>query len=171
MPYGKGVVLFLRLSANGSLLAKHRIEGAQRMSTISGEGDGKTQKRIELKFSWIPGPFSICRLPNDSPLPEWAWRGPFTSVTRTADELSIVCLAENLPKGVGSRNHWICFKLEGPFSFSEVGILASVISPLAENGVPIFAVSTYDTDYVLVSEEHAGVMLQALRDAGHQFLP
>jgi hypothetical protein len=145
---------------------------AQPMSTISDEAGGKPKKRIELKFSWIPGPFTICRLPRESPLPPWAWSGPFTSVTRTADELSIVCLAENLPKGVGAaKNHWICFKLEGPFSFSEVGILASVISPLAENGVPIFAVSTYDTDYVLVSEEYAGVMLQALRDAGHEFLP
>ncbi len=65
----------------------------------------------------------------------------------------------------------MCFRLEGPFDFSEVGILASFIDPLAEKGVPIFAMSTYDTDYVLVSEEYAGIVQGALRDAGHELLP
>ena len=136
-----------------------------------GEGDDKPRKRIELKFSWIPGPFAVCRLPADAATPDWAWAGPFSSVTRTADELSIVCLADNLPREISSEHHWMCFKLEGPFSFSEVGILASFIDPLAENGVPIFAISTHDTDYVLVREEYAGVMQGALRKAGHELLP
>jgi hypothetical protein len=65
----------------------------------------------------------------------------------------------------------MCFKLEGPFAFSEVGILASFVDPLAENGVPVFAISTHDTDYVLVSEQYAGVVPRALRDAGHELLP
>jgi len=141
------------------------------MSTFFDEGDDKLRKRVELKFSWIPGPFAVCRLPADAPAPDWAWAGPFTSVTRTADELSIVCLADNLPADVDSKHHWMCLKLAGPFAFSEVGILASFIDPLAENGVPIFAVSTHDTDYVLVSEEYAGVVQGALRDAGHELLP
>jgi hypothetical protein len=141
------------------------------MPTISGEGDNESQKRIQLKFSWIPGLFAVCRLPSNAPTPEWAWSGPFTSVTRTADELSIVCLADNLPADVDSKHHWMCFKLEGPFAFSEVGILASFVDPLAENGVPVFAISTHDTDYVLVSEQYAGVVPRALRDAGHELLP
>src|SRR5689334_17138363 len=141
------------------------------MSTIFDEGDDKPPKRIELKFSWIPGPFAVCRLPADAPVPEWAWTGPFISVTRTADELSIVCPADNLPPDVNSKHHWICSKLAGPFAFSEVGILASFIDPLVEKGIPVFAVSTHDTDYVLVTEEFAGVTLQALQDAGHQLLP
>lgn len=82
-----------------------------------------------------------------------------------------MCLADNLPPGVHSQHHWMCFRLEGPFDFSEVGILASFIDPLAEKGVPIFAMSTYDTDYVLVSEEYAGIVQGALRDAGHELLP
>ena len=141
------------------------------MPTILGESDDKPRKRIELKFSWIPGPFAVCRLPADAPVPDWAWTGPLASVTRTTDELSIVCLADSLPADVESKHHWICFKLAGPFAFSEVGILASFIDPLVKTGVPIFAVSTYDTDYVLVNEEYAGAALGALRDAGHELLP
>jgi hypothetical protein len=87
------------------------------------------------------------------------------------DELSIVCVVENVPEKHKPKTCWVCFKLEGPFSFSEVGVLASFIDPLAAKGVPIFAISTFDTDHVLVSEDSAGVALQALRDAGHEFLP
>ena len=118
----------------------------------------------------MPGKFAVCRFSADAPVPGWAWSGAFTSVTRTADELSIVCAADRVPEEDQPKSPWVCFKLEGPFSFSEVGILASVIGPLAGSGVPIFAVSTFDTDYVLVNEEHAGIALRALRDAGHQLL-
>jgi len=120
-----------------------------------------------LKLSWVPGQFAVCRFPAAAPLPDWAGKGPFSSVTRTADELSIVCAAANVPKEEKARTHWACLKIEGPFSFSEVGILASVIGPLAEKGVPIFAISTFDTDYVLVGEDYTGATLQALQDAGH----
>jgi hypothetical protein len=121
-----------------------------------------------LKLSWVPGRFAVCRLPADAPLPEWAGKGLFSSVTRTADELSIVCAAVNVPKEDTPRTPWVCLKIEGPFSFSEVGILASVIRPLAEKGVPVFAISTFDTDYVLVGEDYTGATLQALQDAGHE---
>jgi hypothetical protein len=124
-----------------------------KVSRIGGGISPRKQSTIEsmlmtgrvLRFSWVPGQFAVCRLPPDVPLPEWAWTGPFTSVTRTADELLIMCLADNIPRDVDSKHHWMCFKVEGPFAFSEVGILASFIDPLAENGVPVFAVSTYDT--------------------------
>ena len=118
----------------------------------------------------MPGKFAVCRLSADGPVPEWVWSGPFTSVTRTADELSIVCAADRLPEEHQPKSPWVCFKLEGPFAFSEVGILASVIGPLAESGVPIFALSTFDTDYVLVDAENVKIALQALRDAGHQLV-
>ncbi len=113
----------------------------------------------------------MCRLSAGAKIPAWAWSGSFSSVTRTEDELSIVCAAESVPVEHQPKSPWVCFKVEGPFSFSEVGILASVIDPLAEKKVPIFAISTFDTDYVLVGEEHAEIALQALRDAGHEFLP
>ncbi len=126
--------------------------------------------RRGLRFSRVPGKFAVCRLSADGPVPEWAWSGPFTSVTRTADELSIVCAADSVPEEHQPKSPWVCFKLEGPFSFSEVGILASVIGPLADIGVPIFALSTFDTDYVLVDAENVEIALQALRDAGHQLV-
>jgi uncharacterized protein len=119
----------------------------------------------------VPGQFAVCRLAGDAPLPEWAWTGPFSSVTRTAVELSIVCAADSVPEEHKPKTPWVCLKLEGPFPFSEVGILASFIDPLARNGVPVFAISTYDTDYVFVGQDSAGVALQALRDAGHELWP
>jgi hypothetical protein len=125
--------------------------------------------RRQLKFRWLPGPFAIVRLPPGAPVPDWATKGEFTSVSRSADELSIVCPAENLPEDVNSKHQWICYKLEGPFPFSQTGVLLSFIEPLSNNGIPIFAISTYDTDYVLVQEEFAGATQQALDKAGHQF--
>ena len=96
--------------------------------------------------------------------------GEFTSVTRSAEELSIVCHADNLPADVFSKHRWICYKLEGPFPFSLTGVLLSFIEPLSESGVPIFAISTYDTDYVLVQEQYAGMTQQALEKAGHELV-
>ena len=85
-------------------------------------------------------------------------------------ELSVVCHAKNLPADVHSPHQWICYKLEGPFAFSLTGVLLSFIEPLSDNGVPIFAISTYDTDYVLVQEEYAGITQQSLAEAGHELV-
>jgi hypothetical protein len=103
-----------------------------------------------LSFSRVPGSFAICRLPANAAVPEWALRGSFFSVTSTAEELSIVCPGAQVPAGIVHENGWGCVKLHGPFPFSETGILASFVRPLAERAIPIFAVSTFDTDYVLV---------------------
>jgi hypothetical protein len=123
-----------------------------------------------LKFGRIAGQFAVCRLAADAPIPAWATSGVFTSVTRTADELSIVCPLENVPQGRKPEVPWICFKLEGPFDFLQVGVLASFVNPLAQSGVPIFAIATYDTDYVLIREDFADVALGALRGTGHELI-
>lgn len=120
-----------------------------------------------LKFSRLPGSFAICRLAANAAVPEWALRGPFFSVTLTADELSIVCPGAQVPCEVVHENGWACLKLHGPFPFSETGILASFVRPLSERAIPIFAVSTFDTDYVLVKQECLDKAVQALREAGH----
>lgn len=122
-----------------------------------------------LKFRQLPGTYAIIRLAPDSAIPAWAPKGEFTSITRTADELSVVCPAENVPPDVHSPHRWICLKLEGPFAFSQTGVLLSFIRPLSENGIPIFAISTYDTDYVLIEEDNIGGATDALREAGHTF--
>ncbi len=129
------------------------------------------EKHHELKFRLLPGPYAIVRLAPNSVVPDWATRGDFTSITRSGDELSIVCPTDNLPKDIDSGPRWICLKLEGPFPFSQTGVLLSFIEPLSRNGVPIFAISTYDTDYVLIQEEYAGLALDTLREASHELWP
>ena len=103
-------------------------------------------------------------------MPPWATNGAFTSLTRTDDELSILCPQDVVPDGVKSDSGWVCLKLEGPFPFSQTGVLSSFIGPLSGNAIPIFALSTYDTDYVLIKQGHLTVSLEVLRAAGHQLL-
>jgi hypothetical protein len=101
-------------------------------------------------------------------LPAYAY---FLTATRTADELSIVCELGLAPAHAKCEAPWTCFKLQGPFPFSQTGVLSSFIDPLAANRIPIFAISTFDTDYVLVKEEHAAAAKQALQAAGHELIP
>ncbi len=98
-------------------------------------------------------------------------QGDFWTVSRTPDELSVLCRAEFVPEGVPTQKGWSALKLHGPFDFALTGILLSVLEPLAAARIGIFAVSTFDTDYVLVPGEHLGAAQQVLRDAGHQMLP
>ena len=122
----------------------------------------------QLKFRRLTGgPYAIVRLAADASVPEWATNGEFTSITRTSEELSIVVPMENLPADVHSQRRWICLKLEGPFPFEMTGVLLSFIEPLSGNGIPVFAISTYDTDYVLIQEDWAGPAMDALQQAGH----
>jgi hypothetical protein len=124
---------------------------------------------MQLKFRRLPTSFAVCRLPPDTSIPLLSGT-EFTSITRTAEELSIVCPTDQAPPNAKCESPWTCFKLEGPFAFSLTGVLASFLSPLAERGVPIFAVSTFDTDYILVKEEHAATALETLQAAGHNLI-
>lgn len=102
-------------------------------------------------------------------MPEWAL-GPcsFSAVVRTEHELSIVLPSDRLPAEFGGNRGWACLRVEGPFEFSEIGVLASIATPLAEAAVSIFAVSTYDTDYLLVQESQLATARIALLAAGHR---
>jgi hypothetical protein len=124
---------------------------------------------MHLKFRRLPTAFAVCRLPPGAQIPFFA-ETEFVSITRTAEELSIVCPADQAPQNAKCELPWTCFKLEGPFPFSLTGVLASILSPLAERRVPIFAVSTFDTDYVLVKEADATTALEILRAAGHDLI-
>jgi hypothetical protein len=129
--------------------------------------DATVRSRQVLKFRRLAHSYTIVRLTRDAAVPEWATKGEFTSITRTADELSVVCDARNVPRDADSGLRWICFKLEGPFPFSQTGVLLSFIEPLSTSGIPIFGISTYDTDYVMVQESTQGAALDALLEAGH----
>lgn len=126
---------------------------------------------MNLKLQVLPGLFAVCRLSPDSPVPRWADGGSFVSLTRSAEELSIVCPQAQVPAGMLSEGSWRCFKVQGPLAFGLTGVLASIVQPLAEAGISLFAVSTYDTDYVLVKEEKLEESVRALSLAGHKILP
>lgn len=121
-----------------------------------------------LKLTILDGAFAVCRLGRDDDIPAWAQVGGFVSITRTADELSIVCPLGAAPDGVKREGDWRCLKVEGPLDFSLVGILSALATPLAKAGVSIFAVSTYDTDYLMVKETTLEKAIQVLTQAGHQ---
>ncbi len=122
-----------------------------------------------LKFRVWDGSWAVCRLAADGPVPEWAHTG-FVSVTRTPDELSIVCPQASVPVAVQAERDWACVQLQGPFPFTLTGVLASFLVPLAEVRVPVFALSTYDTDCVLIPAARLDDALRALAAAGHELL-
>jgi uncharacterized protein len=126
--------------------------------------------RRHLELSLLPERFAISRLAADAPLPEWATQGPFFSVTRTGDELSVVSEISRVPPGVHSQPGWRVLKVHGPFVLSEVDVLASLAAPLAEAQVSLFAVSTFDTDYLLVNASQLSAAIAALERAGHKVL-
>jgi hypothetical protein len=121
-----------------------------------------------LRFSVLPGTFAVVRLPPDGEVPAAALVPPFHSVTRTPDELSLVCPDHAVPEGARAETGWAILVLAGPFPFELTGILASILVPLAAAGVGIFAMSTFDTDYVLVKREQLGAAIAALVAAGHE---
>jgi uncharacterized protein len=112
-------------------------------------------------------PMAICRLgPGDAP-PAWATGGRWWSMTRTGDELSIVCNEATVPEDVAASRGWRMLRFEGPLPLDQTGILASVTGPLAAARVSLFAVATYDTDYVLVPGAQWHAAIAALEAAGH----
>lgn len=122
---------------------------------------------MPLVIQLLPGEFAIARLPADAPLPTWADSPAFSSISRTAEELSVLCPAHQIPADVKHEAGWRLLKLRGPFAFTETGILSSVLDPLALRRIGILAISTFDTDYVLVKSSALEAAIRALRDANH----
>jgi hypothetical protein len=121
-----------------------------------------------LKLSPLPETFAICRLEADAMIPRWAGTGLFFSITRTSDELSVICAEANVPSGVLCNRGWRCLKVDGPLEFNAIGVVASLAQPLAAAGVSIFVVSSYDTDYLLVKRENYERAVGILSESGHQ---
>jgi hypothetical protein len=106
-----------------------------------------------MKLSILSDSFAVCRLTPDSDVPGWVWENKILlSVTYTVDELSIVCQSSLVPSHIRAEMGWVAIKVEGPLDFSLTGVLAALSGPLATGGVSIFALSTFDTDYILVKE-------------------
>lgn len=110
---------------------------------------------------------AVARLSADSPVPGWA-RGRFVNIARTPAELSIVCAQAHVPEGVVHERDRIALGIEGTIPMTTIGILAALCAALAEARVPVFAISTYDTDWLLVPVERFEAARGALRSAGHE---
>ena len=126
-------------------------------------------RNVQLTLSVLEDSYSVCRLAPDAGIPLWVPTKGFVSVTRTAEELSIVCQSDAVPDSVRTERGFRVLKIEGPFDFSLTGILLAVIGPLADAGISIFAVSTYDTDYVLVKKNDLKQAVSVLQASGHTF--
>jgi hypothetical protein len=123
--------------------------------------------RALLTLTVLPERYSICRLDSTVDVPDWSGKGQFVSISRTPDELSIVSREANVPSGVTSEPGWRILKCEGPLDYGLPGIMASLAEPLADAGVPIFPIATYDTDYILIKDQHLDLAINALTTYGH----
>jgi hypothetical protein len=121
-----------------------------------------------LLLTVVESRLAVCRVEAGETVPAWVdLAGEFVSITRTADELSIVCASDTVPPGVPMEGPWRAFKVQGPLVMTLIGVVASLADPLADAGISIFAISTYDTDYVLVHEPDFKRAIDALIAAGH----
>lgn len=114
---------------------------------------------------------AVCRLPPQDQLPDWALQGAFFAVMRTPEELSIVCEQAQVPEDCLCEKNWRSLKVVGPLDFSLTGILSAIAAPLAAAHISIFALSTYDTDYVLVKGDKLEAAIAVLSAAGHTINP
>ena len=111
-----------------------------------------TNYKLTLQLTELE--LAVCRLPAKTSLPRWVAEESFVSITRTSDELSIVCSEKYVPVDVKAERNWRMIKLKGPFDFHLTGVLASLLTPLSDAEIPIFVISTYDTDYLLLKEDY-----------------
>jgi hypothetical protein len=120
-----------------------------------------------LKLIVLRESYAVCQMPPFDPLPAWAMAGNFSSVSRSATELSIVCCEQGVPADANADRGWRCRRVAGQLEFSLGGILASLLDPLAQASIPVFVISTFDTDYLLVKAAHFDRAVLSLHQAGH----
>jgi len=118
------------------------------------------------RIAVLPDVFAVCRLPAETSIPVWASGGALVSVTRTPDELSIVCREEVVPSDVTSERGWRCLRIVGELDLALVGVLKSILQPLAEAAIPVFVMSTFVTDYILVKAGDLERAVRLLEEAG-----
>jgi hypothetical protein len=120
-----------------------------------------------LELHLFPGRIAICRLDAEEESPSWAGSEVLSSVTRTQAETTVVCPEENVPAGISCNKGWRCLRIGGVLDFSETGVLSSLTAPLAGEGIPVYALSTYSTDLILIKEKDLSGALRVLTEAGH----
>jgi len=120
-----------------------------------------------LNLSLLPYEYAVCRLHPDEHIPYWALLGDFVSLTRTPEELSIICRQDNVPADIQAERGWKCVQVHGAFDFATAGVNASLALPLAEADISVLAVATYATEYLLVQEKHVERAIRVMAQAGH----
>ncbi len=123
---------------------------------------------VSLTLIPLPHEFGVCQLSPADAMPPWALTASFYAIIRTPEELSIVCPAEDIPPQVRAQKGWRALKVQGPLDFSLTGVLLALAQPLARDGISIFALSTYDTDYLLIPQQRWEQALDVLHKAGHR---
>lgn len=121
----------------------------------------------QLTITIHPGRYAICRLDPEAAVPAWARGTDFMSVTRTARELSVVCAQDIMPESAHAQRDHRLLQIEGTLAFELVGILASITAPLAAVNIGVFALSTYETDYMLIAEKDLIRAAEVLEKTGH----
>jgi hypothetical protein len=171
VPTARSTFLLCRLSITNAVFPKYPPQPVVRCDgyrpTSETENMSQTPAAPSLTLLGVPGRFAVCKLPPESAIPAWATAGDVFSVTRTPDELSVVCRQEVVPGGTQAEMGWRCLRVAGAMPFTLVGVLASLTVPVATAGVGVFAVSTFDTDYLFVKEADFPAAVAALRGAGH----
>jgi hypothetical protein len=125
---------------------------------------------MALQLRVLDGDYAVSKLDRSAAIPAWADGEGFVSISRATDELSIVCLSARVPVGdatIQLESGWVCLQLVGPFAFTLTGILLAVLKPLAAAEIGIFAVSTFNTDYVMVKRDRLVAAIEALTANGH----
>ena len=110
--------------------------------------------------------YAVVRCDPDAPMPDWVTGGHFWSVTRSDSELSIVCREDDVPADASAERGWCALELAGPLDFSLTGVVSALVVPLADAEVPIFVLSTFETDYLLVREHDLHRSVEALNRRG-----
>lgn len=123
---------------------------------------------LRHSLALLPESIAVCRLDAGDPVPMWATASSWWSITRTPDELSVVCADSLVPAGVSASRGWRALRFDGPLPLDQTGILASVTGPLAAARVSVFAIATFDTDYVLIPGAQQAAAIAALERAGHK---
>ena len=120
-----------------------------------------------LILSVLKEQLAVSQLTPEKEIPDWALESPFLSIIRTTDELSVVTITRVVPAGTVSEKGWRCIKIKGPLSFSETGILSLLLYPLAGKKIPVFVISSFETDYILVKDENLSATLCIFSEEGH----
>lgn len=133
-------------------------------------GGGSSASAPGMTLKVLPEQLAIAHLGPKEAVPRWADQGGFSCITRTQESLTIVCAQVFVPSGVPSDLGWRCIEVQGPLDLSLTGILASLVTPLGEAGIPVFVMSSFETDFILVKQARLAEARRALERAGHSIL-